>query len=165
MKIDLRNLSGNSGSVLPFSGEADLRGEKFYGAYPFRQPAVYQGEIQNHLGVLHLKGTVTTTYSTCCARCLKPLEIELSAETDTLLTHDPAVAEAEDEVYLLDGNEVEVEEILIPALFLQIEMTYLCDPDCKGLCPYCGIDRNQGTCHCSERKIDPRLAGLEKLLK
>lgn len=164
MKIDLRNLSGNSGSTLPFSGEADLRGEKLHGAYPFQHPVTYSGEVENYLGVLHLKGAIEALYSTCCARCLKPLEIPLRAETDTLLTHDPAVADAEDEVYLLTGSEVEAEDVLLPALFLEVEMTYLCKPDCKGLCPHCGIDRNTGSCGCSDQSIDPRLAGLASLL-
>ena len=165
MKIDLRNLSGKPGASLPFSGEADLRREELYGAYPFQRPVVYSGEIKNHLGVLHLTGTIKTIYSTCCARCLEPLEIEMEAQTDTLLTHDPAAADSEDEVFLLTGNEVEVEDILAPALFLQVEMAYLCDPDCKGLCPHCGINRNQSSCSCADREIDPRLAVLESLLK
>lgn len=165
MKIDLRKLAGQYGSSIPFSGTADLRGEELYGAYPFQHPAAYSGEVRNHLGVLRLTGAIKTIYSTCCARCLEPLEIPLEAETDTLLTHDAQAAEAEDEVYLLSGEEVEVEDILLPALFLQVEMTYLCRPDCKGLCPVCGADRNKTSCSCSERRIDPRLAVLGSLLQ
>lgn len=163
MKIDLKNLTGEF--VIPFSGEADLQEEEFYGAKPFRQPVTYAGEVRNHFGALRLSGMVKTVYSTCCARCLKPLEIPLEASTDTLLTHDPQAADSEDEVFLLSGNEVEVEDILIPALFMQVGMVYLCDPDCKGLCPHCGIDRNQASCSCAGREIDPRLAVLESLLK
>ncbi len=165
MKIDLRNLAGNSGASIPFSGEADLCGEAMYGSYPFRQPAVYTGEVHDRLGVLRLTGAIKAIYSTCCARCLKPLEIPLEAQTDTLLTHDPAAADSEDEVFLLSGSEIEVEDVLVPALLLQVEMTYLCDPDCKGLCPHCGIDRNQFSCSCTDREADPRLAVLNSLLK
>lgn len=164
MKIDLKKLAGNYGGSIPFEGVADLRCEMLYGEYPFQQTVAYSGEVRNHLGILRLTGTIQTTYFTCCARCLEPLEIPLRAETDTLLTHDAFAADSEDEVYLLSGDEVEVEEILVPALILQVEMTYLCRPDCKGLCPVCGIDRNKSSCSCSERKIDPRLAVLGSLL-
>jgi uncharacterized protein len=36
----------------------------------------------------------------------------------------------------------------------------LCQPDCKGLCPHCGINRNLATCECAEKPVDPRLAAL-----
>ena len=61
-------------------------------------------------------------------------------------------------------EEVEVEEILFPALLLEVEMVYLCRPDCKGLCPVCGADRNKQDCGCEEKQIDPRLAVLGTLL-
>lgn len=165
MKIDLKKLAGNYGDPIPFEGTADLSGEEMYAAYPFQHPVTYSGRIENHLGVLRLTGTIKTIYSTCCARCLKPLDVLLTAETDTLLTRDETAAEHEDEVFLLTEDSVEVEDILVPALLLQVEMTYLCDPDCKGLCPICGADRNQVNCGCDDREIDPRLAVLESLLK
>jgi len=40
----------------------------------------------------------------------------------------------------------------------------LCDEDCKGLCPKCGQDLNQGQCGCVTKEIDPRLAVLQKFL-
>lgn len=160
MKIDLRKLAGNYGGCVPFEGTANLDDDE-----SFPKPVTYSGEIRNHLGILRLTGTIKATYSTCCARCLEPLEIPLEAGTDTLLTYDESAVESEDEVFLLEGEEVEVEEILIPALLLQIEMVYLCRPDCKGLCPVCGADRNQQDCGCAEKKIDPRLAVLGALLE
>ena len=39
----------------------------------------------------------------------------------------------------------------------------VCSEDCKGLCPTCGIDRNQGTCTCAREEGDPRLAVLRNL--
>ncbi len=156
MKIDLRKLTGNN--AIPFEGTVDLRDEGFL-------QAAYSGEVRSHLGVLRLTGTIQAVYSTCCARCLEPLEIPVKAETDTLLTHDENAAETEDEVCLLTGEEIEVEEILVPALLLELEMVYLCRPDCKGLCPVCGVDRNKQDCGCANKKIDPRLAALGSLLR
>ena len=88
----------------------------------------------------------------------------MEVKTDTLLTYEEHAAEPEDEEYLLSGEEVEVEEILFPALLLEVEMVYLCRPDCKGLCPVCGADRNKQDCGCEEKQIDPRLAVLGTLL-
>ncbi len=40
----------------------------------------------------------------------------------------------------------------------------LCGPTCRGLCPTCGKDLNEGDCNCADSRIDPRLAGLKDLL-
>jgi uncharacterized protein len=39
----------------------------------------------------------------------------------------------------------------------------LCSEDCKGLCPYCGKDLNEGRCDCEVDEIDPRFEVLKKL--
>lgn len=162
MKIDLRKLV--PGDKIAFSGTADLSEESLYGAKPFQSPVTYSGEVVNHLGVYRLTGQISTIYHTCCARCLKPLQIPLQATADGILSRDGA-AEDEDDVFPIENNAVEVEDILIPALILQVDMTYLCRDDCKGLCPICGCDRNESVCSCASEQTDPRLAVLAKLLK
>ena len=37
--------------------------------------------------------------------------------------------------------------------------------DCKGLCPKCGKDLNEGKCNCQTKEIDPRLEVLKKFLQ
>jgi uncharacterized protein len=39
----------------------------------------------------------------------------------------------------------------------------LCRPDCQGLCPVCGKDRNVESCQCQTEWVDPRLSGLKAL--
>lgn len=164
MKIDLRKLIGVYGHKIPFSGQADLREEEMYGAKPFQSPVLYTGEIVNHLGILQLTGQVNTTYHTCCARCLQPLEIPISAEANVILSRD-GDAEEQDDVFPLENDAVEVEDLLIPSLLLQVNMVYLCKDDCKGLCPSCGCDLNESVCSCGSEQVDPRMAVLAKLLE
>ncbi len=164
MKIDLRKLIGVHGDTIPFSGTVDLSAEELYGARPFQDPVTYSGEIVNHLGILRLTGQVQTTYHTCCARCLKDLEIPLSASVDVVLSRDEN-AEEEEDVFPIENNEIELEDILIPTLILQVDMTYLCREDCKGLCPSCGCDRNESVCSCESKQVDPRMSVLAKLLE
>lgn len=162
MKIDLRKLAHSD--TLPFSGTIDLSGEELYGAKPFQSPVFFSGEVTSHLDVLRLTGEVKTTYHTCCARCLKSLEIPLSAEVDVVLSRDPS-AEEEDDAFIVEGTEFEVEDVLVPALILQVDMIYLCREDCKGLCPSCGCDLNESVCSCGSKQVDPRMAVLAKLLE
>ena len=163
MKIDLRKLTGSNTVSIPFSETLDLREETLYGAKPFQSPVQISGEVSNESGVLRLKGTIKTIYSTACARCLKPLDILLTAETDMILSDDPETEE-EDDLFVLTGDSVDPADVLVPALILQVQMTYLCKEDCKGLCPHCGADRNKVDCDCDKKQIDPRFAALRALL-
>lgn len=165
MKIDLRKLVSAKVESIPFDGTVDMSDETFGGEKPFRQPVKYAGEIMNQTDVLRLRGTVETTLSTCCARCLKPLEIPLSAQIDMILLPDDGEAEEADDIFLYEGDAVDPEDVLIPEMLLGIDMVYLCKEDCKGLCPHCGADRNVSSCDCGEKQIDDRLAVLKTLLK
>ena len=163
MKIELKKLNALQHAVLPFSEVIDLKDEKMYGRNPFQSPVYVEGEGSNESGVLRLKGSIKTVYSTECARCLKPLDIPLEAEADMILSDDPE-AEEEDDLFVLTGDSVDPADVLVPALILQVQMTYLCKEDCKGLCPHCGADRNVTECDCESRQIDPRFAALRALL-
>ena len=163
MRIDLTKLMATNGAEIPFEGRVDLTAEEMYGAYPFQSPVVYAGKIVNHHDVLRFTGTIKTILNTCCSRCLKPLDILLTAEADVILSRE-VEAEEEEDVFPLVENAVEVEDILVPALILQVDMTYLCKEDCKGLCPICGCDKNESVCSCQTKQVDPRLAALASLL-
>lgn len=163
MRIDLKKLTGAHGEKIPFSGSVDLSKEEIYGAYPFRHPAKYEGFVINHLGVLKLAGTMKTLYLTCCSRCLEPLEVLLTAQAETVLSREDT--EEEDDVFPIDEDAVDPEDVLVPELLLQVRMTYLCKEDCAGLCAVCGTNRNAVSCSCDEKQIDPRFAALAALLK
>ena len=85
----------------------------------------------------------------------------LTAQVETVLSREGS---EEDDVFVIEEDAVEVEDVLVPELLLQVRMTYLCKEDCKGLCPHCGVDRNVQQCSCETRQIDPRLAALAALL-
>ncbi len=76
-----------------------------------------------------------------------------------MLSDDP---EAEEETIFLwlTSDSVDPADVLVPALILQVQMTYLCKEDCKGLCPHCGADRNGDRLRCDKKQIDPRFAAL-----
>lgn len=163
MKLDLKRIAVTDGETIPFSYDADLTKEEMNGEYPFRTPVHVEGEVRNHLGVLNLHATVRALYQTQCARCLAPVNVDLNVPCDMILSAEVQDDERDD-IYQLEGDSVELDDIVIPALLLEVHMTYLCKPDCKGLCPICGKNRNEGPCGCDGRQIDSRLAVLQKLL-
>ena len=79
----------------------------------------------------------------------------------------PLASELQDEenpdYYLLEGDELDLDDVLESSFILNTDTLFLCREDCKGLCPRCGADLNDGPCGCKPEK-DPRLAVLEQLL-
>ena len=67
------------------------------------------------------------------------------------------------DLYILEGDEIDLDEILSTCFVLDMETKFLCDEDCKGLCSSCGQNLNLGPCKC-RKPIDPRFAVLEQLL-
>ena len=45
-------------------------------------------------------------------------------------------------------------------LILSLPSKVLCREDCRGLCPHCGKDQNEGLCGCKPQAADPRLEAL-----
>ncbi len=163
MKIDLKKLTGNDTASIPFSETLDLSSETFYGGKPFKGPVHVSGKATNETGVLRLAGTIEAVYSTSCARCLKPLEIPLKAVVDTILSHDPE-AEEDEKLFVVTGDTLDTSDIMVPALFLEVRMTYLCREDCKGICPICGVNRNETECGCGNESKGPLFEALRGLL-
>ena len=71
--------------------------------------------------------------------------------------------EEHDEIVLLDGTELDLDEVVTTAYVLAMDTKHLCSDDCKGLCFKCGVDLNVEPCRCKP-EVDPRLAALAQLL-
>jgi uncharacterized protein len=70
----------------------------------------------------------------------------------------------EGETYpLSDDDIVDLEPLIRDALLLELPAVPLCRPDCKGLCPSCGVDHNLTSCDCSDAEPDPRWDALRSL--
>jgi uncharacterized protein len=68
-----------------------------------------------------------------------------------------------DTAYYRD-HVLDLAEMLREQFYLALPMQPLCRPDCQGLCPSCGIDRNVETCQCKTEWVDPRLSVLKALV-
>ena len=64
---------------------------------------------------------------------------------------------------VIDGNELDLAEVAREQIVLNLPEQVLCSEDCKGICPTCGTDLNEGECRCREDDIDPRWQALKEL--
>jgi len=113
---------------------------------------------------LFVSGTVTSRLDLECVRCLEsfafPISLELE-ETFRLPGTDPR----QDAPYMVDDNgKIDLVPLLREHAWISIPMKPLCAPDCKGLCPRCGVNLNRESCTCEEEQVDPRLAVLKDFL-
>ena len=166
MQIRLQELATMPGYRAYFDYTTDLSGEEVGFEFPFQKPVRLEGVVSDDDGAITLNATIYAHVNTRCARCGKPVEYDKETDVTFLLVKDAAGSEDEldDDVYLVESDVVELDAILIPELLLDMEMSVVCDEDCKGLCFKCGKNLNLGSCDCVTREVDPRLAVLQKFL-
>jgi uncharacterized protein len=118
-----------------------------------------------------LVGTLEATLELPCSRCLEPFTVPVNAAFDLrYLPQSANTGGEEDEVEEDDltasfyrDDAIDLRQLIEEQFYLALPMKPLCRPDCKGLCPECGVNRNLETCDCQTRWEDPRMAGLKAL--
>ncbi|MGD9497735.1 MAG: DUF177 domain-containing protein [Armatimonadota bacterium] len=120
-------------------------------------------------------GHLAATARMQCGRCLLehevPIEFDFTetcslAQIDEPLSYTQVADEDEPApIPVLDGDVVDLSELVRQLLVLHLPVRSLCRPDCRGICPACGADLNETTCECERVEIDPRLAPLRELLQ
>jgi len=94
-----------------------------------------------------------------CRRCAGEAVGRLRVEVRELFEEQPDP----EQTYPLDGDRLDLEPMARDAVLLELPLAPLCSPECQGLCPTCGADRNQGDCGCAPQKVDDRWAALDAL--
>jgi len=166
MDLYLKPLFMGETQSLPFAAELDFRGLDFQGLYPFGQPVKAEGIVTAATGMVVLRGTVSYRYEAPCDRCAAPVDQAEAFPVEHVLVtslSDEETADA-DELLKVDDFKLPLDELIQTDLLLQMPSRHLCAPDCKGLCPRCGKNLNEGPCGCREDHIDPRLAALKMLI-
>lgn len=111
-------------------------------------------------GIL-VQGQLAVGVEDRCYRCLAPVSRAMDIEVEELYTYP---ASPSSEFNIGDDAMLDLAPLVRAEMIIQDSERVLCRPDCKGLCPTCGADRNTETCACDDDPIDPRLAGLRALL-
>jgi uncharacterized protein len=102
-----------------------------------------------------------------CCRCLVLFEDELSGDLNFTIKVGEGESSDEDDADLIcikaGEHLVDISEVVRQALILSIPLKPLCDENCKGLCPSCGVNLNEETCDCKNEEPDDRWEGLKDL--
>ena len=163
MWLDLRKILDTPGASEPFRVTLDPEALSGGAIVGFKRPPEASGEVVNTAGLLNLRGELRAEMTCVCDRCgtvfdrekVLPLDVPLSADVSD---------ETSPEVFAIEGDGIDVDEVAATCFILNTETKCLCRDDCKGLCPQCGHNLNEGPCKCAA-PIDPRLAALARLLE
>lgn len=121
-------------------------------------------EIDARLRVLDdgiaVTGSVRAARRAECRRCLTELAGVAVAELDELyqveLSHEDAFA--------IEHGQLDLVPMARETILLELDEELVCRPDCAGLCPECGADRNTDPCACDTTVVDERWSALSEVV-
>lgn len=164
MILDVSSILKETGGKIDINAELDFADIDFLGeSFHFTAPLKLIGKIYNNGKSLRLTVDVDGRMSVHCARCMKEFETDINYTVDEDFMQGDDTVE-EDDIILFSGTEIELDEIVSNAFLMNVSGKYLCSDDCKGLCPKCGKDLNEGDCGCIDDDIDPRWLGLKDIM-
>ena len=145
---------------------------------PFAGPIQGWVELTRvNYGVL-VRATLESSVTLECSRCLErftqmltfPFEERFIPTIDVetgLAVFDPIEDEDEEDVFEIDDHhQIDLHEAIRQHALLRLPLQPLHSPDCLGLCPNCGRNRNLGECHCAwDQEVDQRWIDLRRLLE
>lgn len=148
-----------------------LYGMQAGGECTFAGPVLIDITAAREFDHVRVSGRVSTRIEMVCSRCLATYETPL----DSLFTiyfrkatsHDTA-EEEETELEEQDlisatysGDEIDLTHEIEEQVAMEIPLKPLCNEECKGLCPVCGTDLNQGTCSCPRAQASLKFSALK----
>lgn len=122
-------------------------------------------ESENVHAEIDVKGEVETF----CSRCLETMSytVDLHLKTDYMPASPEMSKDIEQERVSSETGYyrkvIHLGDYIASELVLALPLRFLCDEQCKGLCPGCGTNLNREECRCGEKPVDPRLQKLAAL--
>lgn len=87
-----------------------------------------------------LEGEVVFTVKGACTRCLAETEKTFSADFNEVFGEDG---------YRIVNGKIDLSKMVDDIIIMNTPVAFLCKDDCKGLCPTCGKNLNDGECKCN----------------
>ncbi len=123
-------------------------------------------------GMVEAEGEVRTTMRFACSACLQEFEAPVASSFAlTFVRELPQVSdESGEEVQLsaeemgmipFHGEEIDLHDAVAEQIVMTLPIRPLCRELCKGLCPQCGADRNEGECGCVRPVMNNKFAALK----
>jgi len=123
------------------------------------------GVVTNSGAGVVLAATLAVSLRAECSRCLKEFVLPVSVQVDGFYVahgseHD---LPEEQEVSFIEAGAVDIMHAIISAITLELPYAPLHDENCLGICPTCGVDRNETECDCAPEFTSSPFSALKDL--
>ena len=130
----------------------------------FLSPAHVEGSYVYDGKGFAVAGNAMVSFQSECARCMEPFSETLTFPfSERFARGEEPVQDGEVECYPYLGDTLDLDAMFWDNLYLHLPLVSVCRPDCKGLCPTCGVNRNRGQCSCLNTRADNPFAVLAAL--
>lgn len=126
------------------------------------EPIKLDGTLTKVRDIIELNGAIHTVLELTCSRCLEKFNYTVNIPVKERFTNVEK-SNKDDSIIFINGDTIDITEVLENNIILMLPIKRLCKEDCKGLCQYCGTNLNYSTCNCKNDDIDPRLAKLKDM--
>jgi uncharacterized protein len=167
MKLEIRQITGD-GADMHFSETAEEM-EITNGGVKFPNPIEVDLSAMLSGDEIICQGEIYTTVEVECSRCLDIFDMAIKSDMHFVIQLLDATTETDtdgDEDYEVipkTQNILDISQRVRDAILLSIPLKPLCDEACKGLCPSCGANLNDGDCGCRLDRTDERWDALKNL--
>ncbi|MFH1278872.1 MAG: DUF177 domain-containing protein [Candidatus Eisenbacteria bacterium] len=168
IRIDLSAINEGVNQFSFRVGPEEIDLEEENGLY--RKPVELDLEVVRTGAIVTVRGKLRTEVERTCGRCLVRYDEPLETEIREALRIDGERVRVFDEEYEGDpgylsgpAGSLSLGEVAREAVLVCSPMQPVCRPDCRGLCPECGADRNRVDCGCKTEVPHPVWEALRKL--
>ena len=127
----------------------------------FAEPIKLDSTLDIASDIISLDGKITTRLRLSCSRCLEKFYTDIDIEVHEKFSSN--LNNKDDEINFIEGNVIDIDNIIENSIEMALPIKKLCNEDCKGLCYNCGINLNLSSCKCEKGNVDPRLKKLGDL--
>lgn len=119
-----------------------------------------------------VKGRLNGRIKLVCDRCLESYSFKVVRDFRLVLSPSFSNDHFESETELaaddlsvgfVDGEELDLDELVREQIYLALPIKSLCGKDCAGLCARCGANLNIEKCQCDKDAINPAFSKLREL--
>ena len=120
-----------------------------------------EGVATSNEDVIVVNGSIKTKLQLTCSRCLDTFIYPIDIDIEERFTNNKELEDQE--IMFVDGDTLDITEIIENSIISTLPIKRLCKEDCKGLCSQCGENKNVENCSCLDYDVDVRLAKLREL--
>ncbi len=170
MRIDISTIRDTKGASIEVelegsSGQMAIAGTTLRSVAPVRVSA--KATCTGHNTIL-VQGNAKVKLEAECHRCLRKFAFDVDAEFQEQYCKasqgsSSRLGYEQDEVLTYSGDFVDISTEVNSQLALSLPIQLVCSDKCRGLCPVCGKNLNDGECACTNETGDIRLAPIAQL--